>query len=196
MTGIIFKSEETYTLEDFLRLIEEEFYARDKQRYELLNGRIVMSPPAAFGHGNLAFLVNVKLGNHILNNHLGKAAGSSAGFILPSGDLVQPDFAFISNNRLKAGQVDEGEFGRVVPNLVVEILSPSTKKVDLGEKKSVYEKNGIDEYWILDPESRRVIVFQLGAGGYGDGTGFQFNDAIISKVLSGLQCYVRDLFSS
>jgi Uma2 family endonuclease len=121
MTGIIFKSEETYTLEDFLRLIEEEFYARDKQRYELLNGRIVMCPPAAFGHGNLAFLVNVKLGNHILNNHLGKAAGSRAGFILPSGDLVQPDFAFISNIRLKAGQVDEGEFGRVVPNLVVEI---------------------------------------------------------------------------
>jgi Uma2 family endonuclease len=195
MTGIIFKSEETYTLEDFLRLIEEEFYARDKQRYELLNGRIVISPPAAFGHGNLGFLVSVKLGNHILNNHLGKAADSSTGFILPSDELVQPDFAFISNNRLTAEKLDEGEFGHVVPNLVVEILSPSTKKVDLGEKKSVYEKNGIDEYWVLDPESRRVIVFQLGAGGYGDATVFQFDDAIVSKVLHGLQCHVHELFS-
>jgi Uma2 family endonuclease len=194
MTGVLFKSEETYTLNDFLALIEEGFFAKDKQRYELINGRIVMSPPATYGHGESGFLVNVKLGSYILDNDLGMGLDSSAGFILPSGDLVQPDFAFISKEHLSAGPPpDRHQFGQIVPSLVVEILSPSTKKIDLGEKKAIYEKNGVDEYWVLDPSLCQVTVFQKGAQGYSEGKVFQENDLITSSVLPGLHCFVREL---
>jgi Uma2 family endonuclease len=194
MTGVLFKSEETYTLNDFLALIEEGFYAKDKQRYELINGRIVMSPPATYGHGESGFLVSVKLGSYILDNGLGMGLDSSAGFILPSGDLVQPDFAFISKERLSAGPPpDRHQFGQIVPNLVVEILSPSTKKIDLSEKRAIYEKNGVDEYCVLDTDLRRLTAFQMSAQGYGEGRVFQENDLIISSVLPGLHCSVREL---
>jgi len=82
MTGVLFKSEETYTLNDFLALIEEGFYAKDKQRYKLINGRIVMSPPATYGHGESGFLVSVKLGSYILDNDLGMGLDSSERFFL------------------------------------------------------------------------------------------------------------------
>jgi Uma2 family endonuclease len=194
MAGVHFKSEETYTLNDFLALIEEAFYAKDKQRYELINGRIVTSPPATYGHGESGFLVSVKLGSYILDNDLGTGLDSSAGFILPSGDLVQPDFAFISKDRLSAGPPpDRHQFGQIVPNLVVEILSPSTKKIDLGEKKAIYAKNGVDEYWVLDTDMRRLTAFQMSAQAYGEGKVYQLDELISSSVLRGLHCSVREL---
>ena len=97
----------------------------------------------------------------------GKAYGSSVGYELRSGDTVEPDASFVLASTLaRSPKPDPDAFLSVVPDLVVEILSPSTTRRDRTEKKKVYAQNGIAEYWIVDPASRSVSVFCLAGKEY------------------------------
>jgi hypothetical protein len=130
---VTFQSIQTYTVQDFLRILDR-LPPTDPGRYELIDGRIVMAPPASSEHGRTESRIAGKLSTYVFVRDLGEPFGSSAGFILPSGDLVQPDFAFVSKERFQDRPLPESTFERSVPNLVVEILSPSTARIDLNEK--------------------------------------------------------------
>ena len=97
-----FRSEETFTQEEFWSWLEQ-VPASDVNRYELLNGRIVMSPPAKLRHGWVEANLHRTLGRHIDERSPGIVLGSSAGFDLPTGDTLEPDFSFISRERWEAG---------------------------------------------------------------------------------------------
>jgi len=121
--------------------------------------------------------------------------GSSAGYDLPSGDTVEPDVSYISARRLAAGPVPQaGQFVRIVPNLVVEILSPATSKRDQTEKKQIYERNGVDEYWIVDSRGKAVTLFHLGEGRYGNGQTFR-RGSVRSRTLPRLRLTIEKLFA-
>src|SRR5207249_983904 len=78
---------------------------------------------------------------------------------LPSREIVEPDVSFVSSSRWKAAPPPvEGEFLSVVPDLVMEILSPANASRDRGEKRAIYERNGVLEYWLVDPRARRVTI--------------------------------------
>lgn len=85
------------------------------------------------------------------------------------------------------------EFLRVVPNLAVEILSSSTAKRDQTEKKDIYARNGVEEYWIVDPRRKVVTIFHLGGRGYEAGRSFA-TGTLQSKVLPKLRVAVEKLF--
>lgn len=189
---VAFQSLEEYTLEDFLEFLAN-LLPVDVNRYELIQGRIVMTPPAGYGHGSSESRINGQVWNLVFRKKLGVCLGSSTGLILPSGDFVQPDFTFVSNDRLKGVQQLEQGFMRAVPELVVEILSPSTARIDLNEKKTIYESNGVDEYWIVDRKKRQVTVFHLTRDRYDSGTVFKEDQILTSKVLLGFRKRVRDL---
>jgi Uma2 family endonuclease len=87
----------------------------------------------------------------------------------------------------------EGEFLNVVPDLVVEVLSLSTASHDRGEKKAIYERNGVREYWLLDWRSRELTVFHLVDGKFDLGSVFSEADKARSEVLAGVEFAVRDL---
>ena len=82
-----------------------------------------------------------------------------------------------------------------MPNLVVEILSPATARRDRIEKKRVYEANGVDEYWLVDPHRREITVFHLVGSKYGVGTRFEARQKLRSEVLTGLEVLTRFLFT-
>lgn len=109
------------------------------------------------------------------------------------GDLVQPDFALVSKERESSRSAEK--FERAVPNLVVEILSPATAKIDRSERKVLYERNGVDEHWIVDPQKRQIVAFRLTGDGHGDGTLHSSDQPIPSGVLRGFSCPVRDLIA-
>ena len=137
----------------------------------------------------------IPLGQYVQRRKLGVVLGSSAGYDLPSGDTLEPDVSFVSAKRFAAGPKPvAGKFLRIVPNLVVEILSPSTARKDRVEKKSVYERNGVDEYWIVDPVRKQVTVFHLGKRGYGAGATFTAGP-IRSRALPGLTLAAKELFT-
>jgi Uma2 family endonuclease len=122
--------------------------------------------------------------------------GSSTGYELPSGDTLQPDLSFISTARWKAGPAPKrpNDFLRIVPDLVVEILSPSTAKRDRTEKLEIYTSNGVDEVWIVDAERREVTVFHC-EGGRPVRSSSVKRGRIPSRVLSGLELGVEGVFA-
>jgi Uma2 family endonuclease len=190
-----FISTETFTQKTFKRWVENRPMG-DINRYELASGRILMTPPAAWEHAKIEAKVIRILEDFVSKHNLGTVFGSSAGYELPSGDTLEPDASFISRQRWSKGpQPRRGQFLKIVPNLVVEILSPATARRDRIEKKRVYEANGVDEYWLVDPYRREITVFHLVGGKYGVETRFEARQKLRSEVLTGLEVLTRFLFA-
>jgi Uma2 family endonuclease len=79
-------------------------------------------------------------------------------------NAVQPDLIVVLKDNLKI--IDRRGHIHGVPDLLIEILSESNKKHDLVRKKSLYERFGVKEYWIIDPETKKTIGFELKNGHY------------------------------
>ncbi|HEV8716035.1 MAG TPA: Uma2 family endonuclease [Candidatus Binatia bacterium] len=193
-TQTAFVSTETFTQREFKRWLDER-PASDLNHYELLRGRIVMSPPAGWPHGSVEANILAPLVTFARTRGLGLVLGSSAGYNLPSGDTVEPDVSFISAARLAAGPTPQpGKFLRIVPDLVVEILSPATAQKDQTEKKAIYAENGVEEYWIVDSKRREITVFPLSGKRFGRGAMYTARDTLRSRVLDGFTLRVSEVF--
>lgn len=189
-----FISSEIFGQEDFRRWLLRR-PASDLHGYELIRGRIVMTPPARWPHGQVEARIVSTLTAFVDPRGLGIVLGSSAGYELPSGDTVEPDVSFITQERLMAGPTPvAGEFVRIVPNLVVEILSPTTARYDRTEKKLLYEENGVEEYWLVDPGQQEVTVFHLLGNRYNGEERLTVGETLSSRVLAGFTVEVRSLF--
>ncbi len=165
----------------------------DSYRYELLHGRVVMTPPAGYPHGAVAVRISSPIAA------LARAAGaivfdSSQGFELPTGDTVAPDVSVVSAERWASTTPITGKFLRVVPDLVVEILSESTASRDRGEKKGIYGKAGVLEYWIVDTRARTVTIFTGNGERFDAGRILSDREELQSRVLPELQLLVSSLF--
>src|SRR5690606_31030854 len=131
MHDLVFESTRTMTPKEFAEFVAAREAAGDTGRYELLNGRVVMSPPAGYPHGEIGSNVQRLLASFVRDRKLGRVFDSSPGFELPSGDTVEPDHAFVSHERWAAAPPPEsGRFLRVVPDLIVEVLSNRTASQD------------------------------------------------------------------
>ena len=151
-----------------------------------------MTPPAGYPHGEIESNVILALGNFVRAGRLGRVFGSSQGYALPTGDTLEPDAAYISNARWAAGpRATRGKFLRIVPDLVVEILSKGTALRDRSEKKAAYLKSGVCEYWIVDPRSRAVTV--LAGAEWKQERLFGERDRLRSEVLPGLEVPVAEI---
>ncbi len=82
----------------------------------------------------------------------------------------------------------------MVPDLVVEVLSPSTKSIDQQHKRRIYERNGVREYWLIDPVSKSVRQLILTEKGYDQDRVLSEGDTLASVVLAGLRIPVAELF--
>jgi Uma2 family endonuclease len=190
-----FISTETFTQKGFKDWVENR-PAGDINRYELATGKIVMTPPAAWEHAEVEARVIRILGDFVTKRNLGKMFGSSAGYELPSGDMLEPDASFISRERwLKGPRPRRGQFLKIVPTLAVEIISPATARRDRIEKKRIYEANSVDEYWLVDLQRREITIFHLAGGKYDNGHRFEARQKLRSEVLVGLEVPARLLFA-
>jgi Uma2 family endonuclease len=190
-----FRSDERFTQSDFRRWLRSR-PSTDINHYELIDGRIVMTPPAGWPHGHVEARLVRRIEEHVDQKNLGVVQGSSAGYDLPSGDTLEPDVSFILRARFAAGPSPKaGQFLRIVPDLVIEILSPATSRRDRTEKKAVYERNGVREYWIVDPKKRAVSVLHLQKSKYGPARTIQ-SGVVKSRVLPGLEVPVEEIFGA
>ena len=154
-----------------------------------------MSPPAGWPHGSVESNIHIPLGSFVRTHQLGIVLGSSAGYDLPSGDTVEPDISFIAHDRLVAGPAPQpGKFVRIVPNLVVEILSPATAQKDRTEKKTIYEENGVEEYWLVDTKRREITVHTSAGKRFGRGKVYTVRDILSSRVLKGFTLRLSEVF--
>lgn len=150
---------------------------------QLINGEVVIGMPPILKHqaivGEILFLLMT-----IARRINGKAFTSPVEIYLDQNNVYEPDVVFVAPDNLAITQQDEK---RIIgaPNLVVEVLSPSTAKFDRHEKYQAYEQHGVDEYWIVDPLHETIEVWNLGDDGrYNRHGAFADDDTFESAVLS------------
>ena len=141
---------ERYTYADYAQLPEGA-------PYELIRGELVMSPSPTPFHQIIQSNLHFALARFVRTERLGQVLTAPMDVRLSEEDTVQPDLIFIAAERshIIGEQAIDG-----APDLIVEILSPSTAYRDLTTKKRLYEEHGVNEYWIVDPEQRTVEVFE------------------------------------
>lgn len=128
---------------------------------EKLKGKVVlMSPRPSVNHNRVSSRIFAAFHNH-LKGKTCEAFGDGTDVYLTDDDLVIPDAMIICNKDIIK---KDGIHG--IPDLVVEVLSPSTAKNDRGYKKDLYEKSGVKEYWIVEPETKSIEAYLLTNGKY------------------------------
>ena len=135
-------------LEKYTKKMTYNDYAAidDGKRYELINGELIMCPAHSFNHQLSSSDLELLLKLFVKKHKLGWIVDAPTDVILDDNNTVQPDILFISKkNRYKIDE-DGGVHGAT--DLVVEVISPSSKKMDRQIKKDLYEKYGVLEYWI------------------------------------------------
>jgi Uma2 family endonuclease len=169
------------TREEYLDLVEDGF------RYDMEGGVLKLSPSSGFDHADQANQLNYEIKKFLDKKRIGKVVMECDILLPDGGDVLRPDITVILNENL--GIVKTHIHG--VPDLVVEVLSPSTRLRDLGEKSERYLKNGVPEYWIVDPESHRIEVR------YNRKTEWEAisDKQLKSEVLPGLVVEAIDIFT-
>ncbi|MCL2289950.1 MAG: Uma2 family endonuclease [Bacteroidetes bacterium] len=182
-----------YTYADYLTWIDET-------RRELIDGFIhLMSAPSTI-HAQISFNWVLWAGT-FFKKRKGKCKIYYAPFDvrLPKGDVkeddkiynvVQPDICVVCD----LTKIDDrGCIG--APDLIVEVLSPSTAKLDWNKKFNLYEKAGVREYWIVDPNTKLVHIFLLQPNGeYDLGTIYECNEKAPVHIFEGLEIDLKELF--
>ncbi len=177
-----------WTWGDYLRLPD------DGNRYEIIEGVLYVTAAPIYAHQFAVYRLARVMGNFVEDECLGEVLGAPFDIRLPGGaDPVQPDLVFFrSGNEPEA---DDKCFAGV-PDLIVEVLSPRTRHLDKTVKLRAYEKAGVSEYWLVDPDSRSVEVLHLDAGRrvFKRLGRFGADDAVRSLVLAGFETPVAPLF--
>ena len=179
------------------RLTYDEFQAlpRDGSKLiELIEGEVFMTQSPKTNHqmaaGNLYFALRKFCDEH----GLGRVFFAPYDVVFSKWTALEPDLLFIRKERLSI--VTEANVAGV-PDLVIEILSPSNKAYDRETKHRVYEEAGIPEVWYVDPEKRTVEILNVGADKrYVVTAELSGNAAIVSKVLPGLSLTLSEVFAS
>lgn len=149
---------EPVSFEQFLEWLDEDTHA------EWVEGRVILKMPVSVKHLESSSILHAMLHAWIDYHQLGKVytAPLQVKLTLPDGSQRsrEPDLVVVLHDRL--AQLTEQYFDGA-PNLIVEILSPSTRAVDRGEKFVEYEAAGVSEYWVIDPEREYAEFWQLDA---------------------------------
>ncbi|TAK50539.1 MAG: Uma2 family endonuclease [Saprospiraceae bacterium] len=172
---------------------EIEFDEDDDFRYELLNGILVRKGSPTIQHQRIAGNVYFNMRLLVEEKSLGEVFSAPLDVVLDEHNAPQPDVFFVSKDR--SFILDEKE--QVVigtPDIVVEILSPGSVKKDRIEKKEIYERSGIREFWIVDPSYRNVEIYRLAEGHYELFDFIEETGVVKSSVLEGFEMELSKIF--
>ncbi len=140
------KENKRYTYEDYIKM-------PDDVRYELIDGELLMTPSPATRHQIISGNINDIIRSFVKKNNLGTVFYAPCDVVLGNENVFEPDLLFISKEN--SSIITEANI-KGAPDLVVEVLSPSTADRDLIKKKSIYAVFGVKEYWIVYPHENKV----------------------------------------
>ncbi len=178
------------TYQEFKQL---EFDDDDPYWYELINGELVRKFSPTLQHQNIADNILIAMKLFAREKQLGKAYSAPLDVVLDDGNSYHPDVLFVRKDRYHI--LDEDE--QVVigaPDLVVEILSPGTAIYDKGDKKDIYEKYGVREYWLVEPKSKAVEIYAFVDQRFKLVQYAQETGEVESKVLEGFKLDLDKIF--
>lgn len=165
----------------------------DGKRRELIGGELFVNPAPRRDHQAVASNLIWILQQFLHESGSGQAYMHPVDLYVGPNDVVQPDLIVIRQSRLEIYQPE----GMVIepPDIVVEIISPSSQRTDRKGKLALYERFGVPEYWIVDPEIRMVVLNSLDRGVYLE-IEPDDDDTLASRAFPGLRINPADVFSS
>ena len=130
-----------------------------ENEYELIQGREVLMSPAGAGHNLVVFNLAKTISNYLKGKRCKVRLDTFIRF--DKDNILAPDISIFCSPFKVVNDIIEG-----IPDFVAEVLSPSTRKHDIGEKKTIYADYGVKEYWILDPKAQTIEIYLLRDGAY------------------------------
>ncbi len=177
-----------FTYEDFLN------FRDDGRRHEIIDGEHFVTPSPDTKHQTVSMNLSGALRTYLTDRPVGAVFAAPFDVVLSELDVVQPDLIYIS--RARAGILTE-QHVRGAPDLVVEILSPGTRRIDEITKRKLYEGFGVAEYWIVDPELEMIKMYRHTAEGFtriAELTA-EAGDEVRTPLLPGLSIPLAALFA-
>ncbi len=166
----------------------------DGKRYELIEGEVYMTPSPSWRHQEIVGNLYVALRTFVVAGNLGKVSLAPLDVVFDDRNAVQPDLLFVRKER--EGLIRKANV-QGPPDLVIEVLSPSTASFDRETKLQVYARAGVPEIWYIDPEKETVEVLNLAADRrYLLTASLTGDSAIPSAVLPDLPLALREVFAS
>ena len=177
-----------FTYEDYL------LFPDDGKRHELIDGEHYVTPSPVTKHQRISGNIFVFLGTYIQKVKIGQLFAAPMDVVLSDLDVVQPDLLFITNKR---DSIITEKNIQGPPDLVVEILSASSRKTDEMVKRKLYERYRVAEYWIVDPELESIKIYRLSDNGFSRiaELSVEINDTLTSPLFPDWQLPLSQMFA-
>lgn len=175
-----------YTYEEFLEITKD-----DDRLSEFIDGEIYYQAAPTLRHQNICDNITFAFKNYFKGKFC-RPFSAPHDIILHDGtqkNKVQPDVFVLCGNI----DLDKNEF-EGVPTLIVEVLSPSNSTYDFTKKLDLYERCGVNEYWIVKPKSRAVDVYSLAKSRYSEPLTYTKEDFVKSQVFEDLAVEIKAIF--
>ena len=163
----------------------------DGKRYEVIDGALYMSTAPDLDHQRPCLALGALIWQFVRQHNLGEIFTSPVGLILDEENGLQPDLVYVSKARA-AILTRRGIRG--TPDLVVEVLSPSTEAQDRGIKMRRFAAAGVPHYWIIAPETRSLEAYRLGEHDYEHTGTYGPRDIFRPDLFPGLEIPMADLW--
>jgi len=174
-----------FTYEDYLELPD------DGKRYEIIDGELYMSNTPTTKHQLISGKFFGLLFIYLQSHPIGILMSAPLEVFFSKTNLAQPDVVFISNERQN---LVKPEHVKGAPDLVIEVLSPSTEKRDRTVKLKMYAKFGVQEYWMAKEKTATVEIFRLQDGKLVLITRLEKSDVLTSPLFPGLEIPLAEIF--
>ena len=173
-----------FTVKDYMSTPEGK-------RYQLLDGEMILAPSPTSRHQTIAMNIASALREFVRQHSFGRVWIAPLDVVLSNYDVAQPDILFVSNAR--SSIITEANI-QGMPDLVVEILSPSTVGHDRGYKQALYGRHGVREYWLVDPDAETVEILTYTEQGLETAATYSRGQTLGSPLLDGISMELEDIF--
>jgi Uma2 family endonuclease len=152
-------AEKDQTMKPLLTAKDLQEMGEEGEFCELVDGELVKMSPSFFPEARVVRTIFLLLGTFVAQHRLGEVFGPDLGYELTPHRVRAPDVSFVSAEKLVA-YGNPQEFAKIVPDLVVEVISPEVKYGYLQRKIRDYFEAGVRILWIVDPEMQTVTVYR------------------------------------
>jgi Uma2 family endonuclease len=178
-----------FTYEDFLN------FPDDGKRHEIIDGEHFVTPSPNTKHQAVSMNLAALLWTYLKEHPIGAVFAAPFDVVFSDFDVVEPDVLYISRER--AGVLTEKHM-RGAPDLVVEILSPGTRKTDEVTKRRLYERSDVNEYWVVDPDLDAIKIYRRVEGTFARVAELaaEAGDTLTTPLLPGFAVSLAAVFAS
>ncbi len=174
------------TYQDYLNLPPDDF------RYQLIEGELIMTPAPKVIHQIVKSNIEKHLRNFVEENQLGLVLDAPCDVYFDEKNVLQPDIFFISQKR---SQIINEDLIKGAPDLIIEVLSPHSAYYDLVEKKALYERHNVLEYWLVDPKLKWIEIYILKSQKFHLHQRAENKQTITSHLLKGFSLPLEQVFT-